>query len=118
MKKYILILGAGLMQRPAIEAARELGYKVLLVDANKNALCVSFADRFEPIDLKDREGLLKLAISEKENIAAIFTCGTDFSASVSPGYEPAGGAPRYDPKGQGICPSAGTPQTISRYRQI
>ena len=35
---YILILGAGLMQRPAIEAARELGFRTLVVDANPNAL--------------------------------------------------------------------------------
>ena len=44
-EKYVLILGAGLMQRPSIEAARELGYKTLVVDGNPDALCVGFADR-------------------------------------------------------------------------
>lgn len=81
--KYIMILGAGLMQRPSIEAARELGYKTLVVDANPDAVCVPFADRFEKVDLKDRQGLLQLALSLKDSIAAVFTAGTDFSASVS-----------------------------------
>ena len=82
-EKYVLILGAGLMQRPSIEAARELGYKTLVVDGNPDALCVGFADRFEPIDLKDREGLLNLAMSLRNELAGVFTAGTDFSASVS-----------------------------------
>lgn len=81
--KYILILGAGLMQRPSIEAARELGYKTLVVDANPAAVCVPFADRFEQVDLKDREALAQLALSVGDNLAAVFTAGTDFSASVS-----------------------------------
>ena len=82
-ESYILILGAGLMQRPSIEAARELGFRTLVVDANPNALCVSFADRFEPVDLKDKEALVSLAKSMGKNLAGVFTAGTDFSASVS-----------------------------------
>lgn len=81
--KFVMILGAGLMQRPAIEAAKELGYKTLVVDANPKALCVPFADRFEPVDLKDREGLLSLAKSMGDSLKGVFTAGTDFSASVS-----------------------------------
>lgn len=82
-ERYILILGAGLMQRPAIEAARELGFRTLVVDANPNAMCVPFADRFEPVDLKDKDALVSLAKSMGDNLAAVFTAGTDFSASVS-----------------------------------
>ena len=82
-ERYILILGAGLMQRPSIEAARELGYKTLVVDANPAAVCVPFADRFEQVDLKDRRGLAELALSVGDRLAAVFTAGTDFSASVS-----------------------------------
>ena len=33
----VLILGAGLMQKPAILAAKHLGLKAVVVDANKNA---------------------------------------------------------------------------------
>ena len=83
LDKYVMILGAGLMQRPAIEAAHELGYKVFLVDANPKAICVPLADIFSPIDLKDREGLLASAKNFPHKICAVFTAGTDFSASVA-----------------------------------
>ena len=89
MSKKILILGAGLMQKPAILACKELGCQSLVVDANPQAVCVPLADRFEPIDLKDREALVRFAEKvnaespEGEKIAAVFTAGTDFSSSVS-----------------------------------
>ena len=83
MDRYILILGAGLMQRPAIEAVKALGYKALVVDANDKALCVKEADRFEKIDLKNKESLASLALSLKNSLCAVFTAGTDFSASVA-----------------------------------
>lgn len=82
-KQYVLILGAGLMQRPAIEAAKNLGYSTVVVDGNPNAVCVPFADRFEPVDLKDKTALAELAMSLGKELAAVFTAGTDFSASVS-----------------------------------
>ncbi|MBQ9538146.1 MAG: ATP-grasp domain-containing protein [Treponema sp.] len=71
------------MQRPSIEAVRELGYRSLVVDANPAAVCVPFADRFEQVDLKDRDSLASLALSLGSSLAAVFTAGTDFSASVS-----------------------------------
>lgn len=85
MNKSILILGAGLMQKPAILSAKELGFTVYLIDANPKAVCVSLADYFEPIDLKDREKIAEYALKLKteKNLKAIFTAGTDFSASVS-----------------------------------
>ena len=83
--KKILILGAGLMQKPAILGAKHLGYKVVVVDANKNAVAVPLADEFYPVDLKDRESLLELAkkLNKKGELKGVFTAGTDFSASVS-----------------------------------
>ncbi|MBR1404465.1 MAG: ATP-grasp domain-containing protein [Treponema sp.] len=81
----ILILGAGLMQKPAILAAQHLGFKAIVVDANKNAVAVPLADEFYPVDLKDRESLLELAkkLNKKGDLKGVFTAGTDFSASVS-----------------------------------
>lgn len=83
--KKILILGAGLMQKPAILVAKHLGYKAVVVDANKNAVAVPLADEFYPVDLKDRESLLELAkkLNKKGELKGVFTAGTDFSASVS-----------------------------------
>lgn len=83
--KYLLMLGAGLMQKPAIDGAHELGYHVTVADGNANALCAPLADRFEHIDLKDTESLNVLAHSMKKSgrLDAVFTAGTDFSASVA-----------------------------------
>ena len=46
----ILILGAGLMQKPAILAAKKLGCRAVVVDGNPKAACVSLADDFYPVD--------------------------------------------------------------------
>ena len=83
-KKRILILGAGLMQGPAIRAAKELGCEVIAVDGNPNAVCAKEADKFFPIDLKDIPALIDLAKSLKENgLHGVFTAATDFSVSVA-----------------------------------
>lgn len=81
--EYVLILGAGLMQLPAIEAVKELGYKALVIDADPHAVCVNCADRFENIDLKDKEKIAELSLSLGKSLKAVFTAGTDFSASVA-----------------------------------
>jgi len=81
--KKVMILGAGLMQEPAINAAKKLGYEAVVCDGNPNAVAVPLADRFEHIDLKDRESLLRLAQSIGSDLAGVFTAGTDFSASVA-----------------------------------
>ena len=85
MDKNILILGAGFLQKPAIEAAKNIGCRAVVVDANEGAVCVGLADRFERIDLKDKEGIYEFAkkLQTEGGLAAIFTAGTDFSASVS-----------------------------------
>lgn len=92
MEESILILGAGIMQRPAIQSAKNLGLKVFVVDANPSAPCVGEADFFEPIDLKDSEAIARYALSLKENagLKAVFTAGTDFSASVAYACEKCG----------------------------
>lgn len=83
-KKRILILGAGLMQGPAIRAAKELGCEVIAVDGNPNAVCAKEADKFFPIDLKDIPALIDLAKSLKEKgLQGVFTAATDFSVSVA-----------------------------------
>ena len=83
-KKRILILGAGLMQGPAIRAAQELDCEVIAVDGNPNAVCAKEADKFFPIDLKDIPALIDLAKNLKEKgLHGVFTAATDFSVSVA-----------------------------------
>ena len=81
----ILILGAGVMQMPGIRIAHRKGWRVVIVDGNPKAAARGHADRFECIDLKDRDGLLAFArtIRGDSGLDGIFTAGTDFSSSVA-----------------------------------
>jgi biotin carboxylase len=80
--KSVFILGAGVMQGPAIQAAREKGYRVVVADGDESAVNAPYAQEFLHIDLKDTEALLKAARGIK-GLAGVFTAGTDFSASVA-----------------------------------
>ena len=83
--RRILILGASLMQKPAIIEARKLGCYVVAVDANPKAFCVDMVDRFEKIDLEDVPSLVKFAkeLQCSGGLSGVFTAATDFSASVA-----------------------------------
>jgi biotin carboxylase len=84
-RRQLIILGAGVMQEAAITCAQELGLEAVVVDGDPNAPFAIRADRFEHIDLKDKEGIEALARSLKNqgNLAGIMTAGTDFSAIVA-----------------------------------
>ncbi|MDR3341692.1 MAG: ATP-grasp domain-containing protein [Treponema sp.] len=84
-RERLLILGAGVMQGPAINIAKELGLETVVVDADPRAPWVSMADRFEQVDLKDKAGIEALghALKTAGGLAGIMTAGTDFSATVA-----------------------------------
>ncbi len=84
-RKTILILGAGVMQIPAIRIAKRKGWKVIAADGNPKAVGIPEVDEFELVDLKDKEGLLERAAYHRstEGLDGVFTAGTDFSASVA-----------------------------------
>jgi biotin carboxylase len=84
-KEIILILGAGVMQGPALKIAGEMGLETEAADADAGAPSVPLAGRFERVDLKDKEGIEKLARSlmEEGGLSGIMTAGTDFSATVA-----------------------------------
>jgi biotin carboxylase len=85
MKESLIILGAGVMQGPAIRIAKELGFYTVAIDGNAQAPCVSMADQFEQIDLKDKEKIEAFArsLQSSSDRLGIMTAGTDFSASVA-----------------------------------
>ncbi|MDR0444509.1 MAG: ATP-grasp domain-containing protein [Treponema sp.] len=93
MKERLIILGAGVMQGPAIRIAKELGFHTIVLDGSAQAPCIPMADQFEQIDLKDKEGIETFARSlrgklrcKRQNSGCplgIMTAGTDFSASVA-----------------------------------
>lgn len=72
--KSIIILGAGIMQIPAIKIAKELDLFVIAVDKNKDAIGFGFADLPLPIDTKDAKTLVDFAIKNKDkyNIKGVF----------------------------------------------
>jgi len=73
------------MQGPAIRIAKELGLYTVVADGSSTAPCIPMADKFENIDLKDKEGIEALARSLQNSgpLAGIMTAGTDFSATVA-----------------------------------
>ncbi|MDR1588037.1 MAG: ATP-grasp domain-containing protein [Treponema sp.] len=85
MKERLIILGAGVMQGPAIRIAKELGLFTVALDGSAEAPCISMADRFERIDLKDREGITAFgrSLQNSGGLAGVMTAGTDFSAVVA-----------------------------------
>jgi biotin carboxylase len=85
MNEKLIILGAGVMQGPAIRIAKELEFYTIAIDGSKEAPCVSLADQFEQIDLKDKEGIEAFArsLQSKGSRLGIMTAGTDFSASAA-----------------------------------
>ncbi len=96
--KRVLILGAGVMQLPALRWARRQGWEVYVADGNPAAPGVELADHFVPIDLTDIDGMVEAAgkIHKDEKLHGVFTAGTDFSYTVArvakalllPGIEP------------------------------
>lgn len=85
MIKTILILGGGIMQIPAIRQAKSKGWRVIVADANPTAPGIEIADRFEKVDLTDRDGMVRTAkrYSEDGGLDGVFTAGTDFSSTVA-----------------------------------
>ena len=85
MKERLIILGAGVMQGPAIRIAKELGFFTIVLDGSSAAPYIGMADQFEQIDLKDKEGIEAFAkgLQNSGGLGGIMTAGTDFSASVA-----------------------------------
>jgi hypothetical protein len=73
--EWVLIVAGGILQEPAVRAAHELGYKVLLTDRDPDCHCVSLADEFVELDTYDVAGHIELARSRRGALAAVFTAG-------------------------------------------
>jgi len=73
------------MQGPAIRIAKDCGLFTVVADGSSTAPCIQMADKFEQIDLKDKENIEVLARSLQNSggLAGIMTAGTDFSATVA-----------------------------------
>lgn len=75
MKKKIMILGASILQLPAIRQAKKMGIEVVAVDMNPNAIGFQEADKSLVISTIDIPAVLKAAKEEKIN--GIMTLASD-----------------------------------------
>ena len=73
--KRILVVGASVLQMPAILKAKELGYYVATVDFNPNAIAIPYADEFYEISTIDMEAVAEVA--KKFNADGVMTLATD-----------------------------------------
>lgn len=74
-QKKLLVIGAGILQLPAIKKAKEIGLYVAVADFNPNAIGVKYADEYFNVSTIDKEGMLQVAKNFKPQ--GIMTTATD-----------------------------------------
>lgn len=87
---WVMIIAGGLLQVPAVKAAHELGYEVLLTDRNPNCACASLVEEFVQLDIFDVQGHIDLAVACCGKLAAVFTAGADPIVTVATAAAAAG----------------------------
>ena len=83
--KRIIIIGAGLLQVPAIQIAQEMGLYTIVFDYNKDAHGMKIADHPMIVSTRDVDGSVRAArdLSQKMEIHGVITVGTDASTTVA-----------------------------------
>ena len=75
--KKLLMLGGGFLQKYVIRKAKTLGYYVLCLDADPNAVGFAIADEHAVINIVDEEACL--AYARDKQVDGVLTAATDFS---------------------------------------
>ncbi|HNW92214.1 MAG TPA: ATP-grasp domain-containing protein, partial [bacterium] len=85
MSRTLLIIGAGVMQVPAIRIAREMGLQVAVTDYNAEAIGMRLADFPLVMSTRDVEGNVRIArdFNRRHRISGVITVGTDASMTVA-----------------------------------
>lgn len=73
--KKIIILGASILQLPAIKKAKEMGFDVIVIDYNPDAIGIKYADKHYTTSTNNIDGVLQIARTEKPD--GIMTLATD-----------------------------------------
>ena len=83
--KTIMIVGAGLLQLPAIRTAKEMGLITMVSDMNPNAIGMKYADIPVIVSTRDIDGTVRAARSyaTHRRIDGVITVGTDASMTVA-----------------------------------
>lgn len=75
--KKLLMLGGGFLQKYVIRKAKAMGYYVLCLDADPNAVGFAIADEHAVINIVDEEACL--AYARDKQVDGVLTAATDFS---------------------------------------
>jgi biotin carboxylase len=78
--KTVLFVGAGRHQRGAILRARELGFRVVAVDRNPDALGLAVADVSEAVDFTDVEAVTE--VGRRHRVDGVLTVSADRAVPV------------------------------------
>ena len=71
------MLGGGFLQKYVISKAKDLGYYVLCLDADPNAVGFKIADEYAVINIVDEDACL--AYAREKQVDGVLTAATDFS---------------------------------------
>lgn len=73
--KRLMVIGASVLQLPAVQKAKEMGLRVAVADYNPQAIGVSYADNFYEVSTIDEEGIY--AAAKDFQADGIITLATD-----------------------------------------
>lgn len=81
----VLIVCGGLLQVPAVSIAHELGLRVVMTDANPDALAMRLADEPVALDIYDVEGHIALVddLRRRYRLRGVFAEGADVEVTVA-----------------------------------
>jgi isopentenyl diphosphate isomerase/L-lactate dehydrogenase-like FMN-dependent dehydrogenase/biotin carboxylase len=85
VQKILMIIGAGILQVPAIKIAGEMGLLTLVTDYNKDAYGMKIADFPVVMSTRDVDGTVRVAkkFAQNRGIDGVITVGTDASLTVA-----------------------------------
>ena len=82
--KRLFIIGASVLQIPAIRRARELGLQVAVADFNPGAAGIPLADQYYNVSTIDEEGICRAAKDFRAD--GVMTLATDMPMLFCRGY--------------------------------
>jgi biotin carboxylase len=85
MDRYLIIVGGGILQIPAVEEAHKMGLKVVILDKSLQAPAMAVADEKAFISTKDIDAAINYAkeFSKTHNVVGVYTQGTDVELTVA-----------------------------------
>lgn len=85
MRDAVVIVGGGLLQVRAVEAAHSLDLMAVVTDANANAAAMALADEPTVLDIYDAPGHARLVarLSERYRVRGVFAEGADVEYTVA-----------------------------------